>query len=178
MPVSEQEPLMNESVHAAARRRAHPYPARSKMLDVYATDIAMLLTDGRYDAAERSAIAIPHIAVSLQDAGLQSSLVAYQNWCATWVQPDFGAAVYQDWCVRSGECSTEGAGLPFAALRALRLSRRAREVHSVSTLSPADLNNAEAHAHALLGAVSRWYEQEGRYDPVVQTNLARLGVLR
>jgi hypothetical protein len=31
---------------------------------------------------------------------------------------------------------------------------------------------------ALLGAAFRWYEQEGRYQPVVQTNLARLGVLR
>ena len=29
----------------------------------------------------------------------------------------------------------------------------------------------------LLGAEFRWYEQEGRYEPIVQTNLARLGVL-
>ena len=156
------------------------YPARSKMLDVYATDIALLLSEQRVESAERQALSIPHIAVALCDAGLQSSREAYRDWCTKWVQPGFGAATYDEWCTRSGECSGSESGVPFAALRALRLSRKTREVHAPTT--PSDLiseaNKTRSLICALLGAQSRWYEQEGRYQATAQTNLARLGVLR
>jgi hypothetical protein len=156
------------------------YPTRSKMLDVYAADIALLLTERRVDDAERHALSIPHIAIALADAGLQSSLEAYRDWCIRWVQPDFGAATYDEWCTRSGECYRSENDLPFAALRVLRLSRRAREVHApiASSEPTSDTNEARTVVYALLGAHARWYEQQGRYLPAVQTNLARLGVLR
>ena len=154
------------------------YPARSKMLDVYATDIALLLTEHRVENAERHALSIPHIAIALCDAGLQSSREAYRDWCVRWVQPDFGAAIYDEWCIRSGEFDRSEDGVPFAALRALRLSRRAREVRAVPSLELVAENKARGLVCALLGAQFRWYEQEGRYQQTVQTNLARLGVLR
>jgi hypothetical protein len=163
----------------ASERRPGHYPARSKMLDMYTVDISRMLTEGRHDDAQQAALAIPHIAVALADAALQSSCTMYQDWCGHWVQPDFGAPVYSEWCGRSKECR-EGSDVPFAALRALRLQRRAREVSIplVRAEMPVEARAPQAVALALLGAVCRWYEQEGRYDSLVQTNLARLGVLR
>jgi hypothetical protein len=71
--------------------------------------------------------------------------------------------------------------VPFLALRALRLQRRARELPAPDLISDeawVTIRASQAVTLALLGAVCRWYEQEGRYNAVVQTNLARLGVLR
>jgi hypothetical protein len=153
--------------------------SRSKMVDMYAGDIAALLADGNHESAERAALAIPHIAVALTDAGLESSNAAYQDWCRKWVQPEFNAAAYEQWCLRSGGCEHGDSGVPFAALRALRLRRRAREVPMpfVRTDSSAGRDTPQAITCALLGAAFRWYEQEGRHHRVVQTNLGRLGVL-
>jgi hypothetical protein len=150
------------------------------MLDMYAGDVARVLADGQHERAELAALPIPHIAIALADASLQSSCAAYKDWCVRWLQPDFGAAAYEDWCARSGECSLDGSSVPFAALRALRLRRWARETSApfVGVDAPAQTRQPQVVACALLGAAFRWYEQEGRYDPLVQTNLARLGVLR
>jgi hypothetical protein len=155
------------------------YPARSKMLDMYTGDIARMLAEGQHDKAEQAALSIPHIAVALSDAGLQSSCSLYQDWCTRWVQPDFGAQAYGEWSLRNTECGN-GAGVPFAALRTLRLQRRARELPtpSLDQMAPIETRAAQAITCALLGAVCRWYEQDARYDSLVQTNLARLGVLR
>ncbi len=168
---------MTDAAPNAPVRAQTPYPARSKMLDMYAADIACMLADKQYDNAERHALAIPHMAVALGDASLQSSCASYQDWCVRWVRPSFEAAVYESWFARSGECEH---GVPFVALRALRLQRRARETLTRSTQSEATLGsgNSQTITRALLGAVCRWYEQEGRYQQSVQTNLARLGVLR
>jgi hypothetical protein len=151
----------------------------SKMLDVYATEIALLLSERRHQLAESQALAIPHIAVALSNAALQSSCAAYEAWCSQWVQPDFGPDRYKEWCVRAGEC-LRGDDVPFSALRALRLRRGARDVASPSAWSDSlsDLNSMQAVAYSLIGAQFRWYEREGRHVPLVQTNLARLGVLR
>jgi hypothetical protein len=149
------------------------------MLDVYATEIALLLTDQRYPQAERQALAIPHIAIALSDAALQSSCSAYQAWCSRWVQPDFGTATYKEWCIRTGECTGDRPDVPFSGLRALRLRRRARELISPTISSEAfDSTTVHSVARALLGAQFRWFQHEGRYREVVQKNLARLGVLR
>jgi hypothetical protein len=171
---------MNDIAPGLAGSGGTLYPARSKMLDVYASDIALLLADGHIESAERHALAIPHIAIALSDAGLQSSRASYVAWCARWVQPDFGGAVYEEWCQRSGECDQDESGVPFSGLRALRLRRRTREVHTrfAAPETSADIAHASALTRGLLGAEFRWYEQEGRYEPIVQTNLARLGVLR
>jgi hypothetical protein len=171
---------MNDAAPHAATPAQRPYPARSKMLDVYAGDIAGMLVEGQQESAVRAAIAIPHIAVALADSSLHSSCSAYLEWCRKWVQPDFDTAVYQDWFNRSDPCERGGNGVPFASLRSLRLRRWAREVPTpfVRSESAPKTGTAQAVTCALLGAAFRWYEQEGRYQAVVQTNLARLGVLR
>ena len=75
--------------------RPSPPRPRSKMLDMYAREIARLLAEGHDERAELTALAIPHIAMALANADLQSSRVAYAEWCSRWVKPDFGVAVYQ-----------------------------------------------------------------------------------
>jgi hypothetical protein len=170
---------MTDLATFSPERAPSHYPARSKMLDMYTGDIARMLAEGQLESAERAALAIPHIAVALTDAGLQSSSLLYQDWCVRWVQPDFGLVAYSEWCSRNNGC--EGSsGLPFAALRALRLQRRARELHtpSLRPAAPGEARAGQAVTCALLEAVSRWYEQDARNHPLVQTNLARLGVLR
>jgi hypothetical protein len=170
---------MTDLATFASERGPATYPPRSKMLDMYTGDIARMLAEGRHDGAEQAALAIPHVAVALADAGLQSSGSMYQSWCERWVQPDFGAPAYGEWSTRSNECE-QGSGVPFAALRSLRLQRRARELATpiLGRGTPVESRATQAITLALLGAVCRWFEQEGRYDPLVQTNLARLGVLR
>jgi hypothetical protein len=170
---------MAEIAPALAGTAASSYPARSKMLDVYASDIALLVTEGHCELAERQALAIPHIAVALADARLLSSQSLYSEWCVRWVQPDFGADKYRQWSERIGECAEGAAGVPFTALRRFRLQRQAREVYALMPSRLAeDGNSAHAVTYALLGAQFRWYEQQGRHMPAVQTNLGRLGVLR
>lgn len=172
---------MSDTAPTAAERSRTLYPARSKMIDMYAGEIAGLLAEGRLEDAERAALDIPHIAIALAEADLHSSADAYRDWCVRWVQPDFGADTYSQWYARSDEGSrAEGPGIPFGALRALRLRRRAREVPMpvLRTEQPLSTGAPQAVTCALLGAVFRWYEQEGRYQQLVQTNLARLGVLR
>jgi hypothetical protein len=147
------------------------------MLDMYAADIAGMFAGKQYENAERHALAIPHIAVALSDAGLQSSCASYAEWCTRWVLPSFEQSVYEGWCARSGE---HEPGVPFVALRNLRLQRRTRETlieFRLSESAPSS-SNSQAITRALLGAACRWYEELGRYQPTVQTNLARLGVLR
>lgn len=170
---------MAEISPALAGTRASSYPARSKMLDVYASDIALLLTEGHCELAERQALAIPHIAIALADARLLSSQSLYCEWCVRWVQPDFGADKYREWSERVGECAQGVAAVPFTALRKFRLQRQTREVHALMPPRPSEeRNSAHAVTYALLGAQFRWYEQQGRQLPAVQTNLSRLGVLR
>lgn len=149
------------------------------MLDMYVGDVGRMLACRQYESAEAAALTLPHIAAALTDAGLLSSCDAYYDWCARWIQPDFGAAAYEEWCRRSGFAGTVFS-VPFEALRALRLRRWAREVSSPFPQpgTTAALPEPQIVTCALLGAAFRWYEQEGRYDPVVQTNMARLGVLR
>jgi hypothetical protein len=164
---------LNAAEHGAIR-----CPPRSKMIDMYTADVARMVADGRERAAERAALAIPHIAVALAHAQLQSSRRAYQDWCTSWVSSQFVADLYEDWSIRSAQCEG-GEEVPVASLRQLRLLRRAREV-SLPLLAPetTGVPTPQAVAYALLRAARRWYEQEGRYQPTVQTNLARLGVLR
>jgi hypothetical protein len=150
------------------------------MLDVYATDIVLLLAERHVDSAERHALWIPHIAIALADAGLHSSRTGYREWCTRWVKPDLGMDVYDEWYGRSSERDRGDIGVPFAALRALRLTRRAREVTAPVAPTEAGAENSKARGliYALIDAECRWYEQQGRHEATVQTNLARLGVLR
>ena len=105
---------MTDTAQRAPIRAQSQYPARSKMLDMYAADIAGMFAERHYDEAERHALAIPHIAVALTDAGLQSSRASYADWCAKWVHPRFEPAAYEDGArevaSRNRECRSSRSG--------------------------------------------------------------------
>jgi hypothetical protein len=153
------------------------------MLDTYLGDIGRKLASGVVEDAKTLAISLPHIGAALADNDLQSSCAAYQEWCTRWIESGRRPEEYRQWCIESRECISESTpGTPFAALQALRLRRGVREMPSPnipapSSLPPNDQPAAEV-CDALLRAMRAWYSKVGRYDPVVQQNLARLGVLR
>ena len=160
------------------------YPARSKMLDTYLSDIALMLRDANWNAAEAAALALPHLAVSLTDPQFMSSREHYKAWCSRWVRPTLGDTVYETWCTQASACQAESSrAVPFAALRALRLRRLERGA-SRQALSPFSIEHDDPRATevtaaclSLLAATLRWYTQSARDDGVVQHNLGRLGVL-
>ncbi len=162
---------------------AQPYPTRSKMVDTYLADIAWKLASVQIEEARKLAVGLPHIGVALSDADLHSSQDAYQNWCAKWITPVRSAESVSQWLKDAAEVAGESADrTPFAALRALRLRRTLREVPPPQ-LPPTDAlpiqdRPAAEDCEALLHAARKWYGQVGRHDPIVQNNLARLGVLR
>jgi len=161
------------------------YPARSKMLDTYLSDIALMLRDANWDAAAAAALALPHLGVSLADPDLMSSREDYKTWCSRWVRPTLGDTVYETWCTQASDCQAESSrAVPFAALRALRLRRLDRGA-SRQALSPFSIDHEYPRASevttaclSLVAATLRWYTQSARDDGVVQHNLGRLGVLR
>jgi hypothetical protein len=161
---------------------SHPYPTRSKMVDTYLADIAWKLATAQVREARILAVRLPHIGVALSSAELHSAPEAYQRWCAEWVEPARSAEDYAQWLRDADDGATTAEQTPFAALQALRLRRSIREiaapqVPSVDALPPADRPAAE-DCEALLHAARKWYSQAGRHDSIVQSNLARLGVLR
>lgn len=160
-----------------------PYPTRSKMVDTYLADIAWKLATAQVNDAKKLAVRLPHIGAALSNADLHSSQAAYQDWCAKWVSPAKPDASYAQWFRESGESAGEATNqTPFAALQALRLRRTIREVPAPQ-LPPTDVlpleeRPAAEDCEALLHAARKWYSHVGRHDPIVQNNLARLGVLR
>lgn len=167
----------------APAESAHRYPPRSKMLDTYLSDVGRRLAAEQVTQAKELAVNLPHIAVALSDANLQSSCEAYREWCARWVTPARKTSEYDDWCTEASPTAADFVqGVPFKAIQALRLRRGVREVTSppvppLSQLNPEEFPQAEV-CDALLHATRTWYAKQGRHDPTVQQNLARLGVLR
>ena len=169
-------------MEAAKRDEATKFSMRSKMLDAYLADVESSLADTRLDSAQNLALALPHIAVALNDDQLLSSCEAYRAWCLRWVV-EMKDALAQEWCSLAADCGADlSQGVPFAALQALRLRRRMRELRSLSGFVNGQLDASQQAAadrcQALLLAVRSWYATEGRHSGVVQKNLARLGVLR
>jgi hypothetical protein len=166
----------------APLQSAHRFPPRSKMLDTYLGDIGRKLATGAVEDAKSLALSLPHIGVALADENLQSSCDAYQEWCSRWIGSEKQTDEYRKWCTDSRECVDPLAGVPFAALQSLRLRRGVREMASPNIPAPASLPLNEQPAaevcDALLRAIRSWYSKVGRHDPLVQQNLARLGVLR
>ena len=162
---------------------AHRYPPRSKMLDTYLSDVGRKLVAGQIPAAKQLAVNLPHIAIALSDANLQSSREAYLAWCTRWVTPPRPAAEYESWGKDASPAASDLVqGVPFNAIQALRLRRGVREVASpqippLSQMSAEELPEAEI-CDVLLHAARAWYSTHGRHDSIVQQNLARLGVLR
>jgi hypothetical protein len=73
--------------------------------------------------------------------------------------------------------------VPTRALRRLQLRRHVRTPPRGFAPAPDEnLDPQEAESietgRALVGAARRWYARSGCHDPTVQTNLARLAVLR
>ena len=156
--------------------------SRSSMLEGYLASITELLQEGRLEEAERAALALPHIAVALTDAQLQSSREAYRAWCAEWVPLDRANGEYDEWSAKAalGE-EPAAAGVPFNALRSLRLHRHTRPNSRGVAMSHDVIEQDESPVTTtcltLMAATLRWYLRSAASIPQVQTNLARLGVL-
>jgi hypothetical protein len=160
------------------------------MLASYLTDIEQLLDDQRWDAALRDAADLPRIAVALSDPLMRAPRDEVAAWGSRWIEscdpacpaqlaPDRPAGPVS---LRATPDSADGS-VPTAALRRLQLRRHARTRARGFVLGPdesLDPQGAEAvqTGRTLVEATRRWYARSGVHDPTVQTNLARLAVLR
>ncbi|MBS0580854.1 MAG: hypothetical protein JSR36_16475 [Proteobacteria bacterium] len=166
-------------------------PSSSRMLASYLTDIEQLLDEQRFEEALRDAGELPGIAVALSDPLLQSSGEEVGQWCERWVGADGAPAS----AVPTGAERVGGApplpvslgsvapSVPRLALRHLQLRRHTRTrprgfmLRADESLEPRDTQSLQT-VRALVSATRRWYARSGVHDPTVQSNLARLAVLR
>jgi len=165
------------------------------MLDAYLGDIEYLMRERLWSEAVPLALALPHICVAIGDASLRSSPEDYLHWCQNWVRPsrtDTTATVpTADALFRLAQSRLEvlddesGTLVPAAALRRLRLRRLTRATPLRRRSAISDLVRLDAAqepereaAIALVDAVRRWYADRGALDGTVQSNLARLAILR
>jgi len=165
------------------------------MLDAYLGDIEYLMRERLWAEAVPLALALPHICVAIGDPTLRSSPEDYLHWCQSWVRPsrtDTTATVpTADAQFRLAQSRSEvlddesGTVVPAAALRRLRLRRLTRATPLRRRSAISDLVRLDAAqepereaAIALVDAVRRWYADRGALDGTVQTNLARLAILR
>ena len=161
------------------------------MFASYVTDIERLLDNHRWDEALREALDLPRLAVALSDPRLRCSADEVIGWCQEWIRPP-GAehdaqGLHCERLVRHiAERSAEFLGaeaVPMRALRRLQLRRHVR-MPPRGFVSERDTDLAQREAKtvqtcgALLEAAARWYARSAVHDPVVQSNLARLAVLR
>jgi hypothetical protein len=149
-------------------------PSCSRMLTSYLAHIEQLLEEGRWEAARREAVDLPQIAVALADPQLRSSPERVQQWCHEWLLPEGG---YERLVL---PCES----VPTLALRRLQLHRLAPRTppREVGVLWPHSLPAEDAQAAqlstTLVSAARRWYARSACRDATVQSNLARLAVLR
>jgi hypothetical protein len=195
MAVESQRPAPERGAGSAGRDAANSRHGRSRMLDAYLDDIDYLMRERLWAEAVPLALVLPHICVAIADPALRSSPEHYLEWCQNWVRPsrtDTNVNVpTADVLFRLAQSRSEvlddesGTAVPAAALRRLRLRRltRATPMRRKSALS--DLLRLDAAqepereaALALVDAVRRWYADRGATDGTVQTNLARLAILR
>jgi hypothetical protein len=155
------------------------------MFEGYCADIEVLLRDGQLRDGLRLSLALPGLAVALEDAQLKSSRERYIAWCGQWLQcpalargkPNAIERLHSMY-LRPGRASHGDATT--AALRRLRMRRRARTDrslgrsrvwHPVNRLQRFRVELTEG----LLDAARRWYSAHAK-DPRVQRNLARLAI--
>ncbi len=166
-------------------------PSSSRMLASYLTDIEQLLDEQRWDAALNEACDLPRIAVALSDPQLRCSGEEVGQWCEQWIRPradqaDDPQAQAERAGLRIPERASGASGPEFVPTRALRRLQLRRHVRTPPRgYPPASEENLDPHeaesietGRALVGAARRWYARSGCHDPTVQTNLARLAVLR
>ncbi len=190
MTIESQRESEAEGMLPVAVARSGARHGSSRMLESYLGDIEYLMREQLWREAAPLALALPHICAALANTDLVCSRDAYLDWCEAWVRPP------QD----DTSMSTPGpgelyrmaeehgvepelahrAGVPAKALRQLRLRRLSRAApprRRVSFTDASDEPVCEA-CLTLLGAVRRWYGEWAARASTVQTNLARLAVLR
>jgi hypothetical protein len=160
-------------------------PSSSRMLTGYLTDIEQLLEEQRWDAALRDACELPRIAVALSDPQLRCSCEAVGVWCQQWLEAQPASPPLKTEADPASHDRAQGTPtqVPTSALRRLQLRRHVRTPprgylpRADAGLAPTEAASDET-GRALVGAARRWYAHSGCHDPTVQTNLARLAVLR
>ncbi len=186
-PQERAAPVKAPIILSSARVR----PCSSKMLTTYLADIEQMLDEQSWDAAVRESIELPSIAVALADPQLRSSSEGIHKWFAEWVRPTDPKAESTDVdheriskTVLNRVISTDGkSGVPTQALRRFRLRRLARTPPSRFApervrASDSEGKDATDMCKVVVEAMSRWYAHAGCSDPVVQSNLGRLAILR
>src|SRR5690242_17420206 len=161
----------------------------SVMLESYCADIERLLRDGAVRPAVRLAVALPDICAALESAHMQSSQEQYTKWCADWLtwkvvsggKPVDGARLYRLYNGRARLNPLPGTpdDLTTAALRRLRMSRRARREKAAARQRVwQPVNRIQAFqvdlVEALVDSSRRWYRERGADNSAVQLNLGRL----
>lgn len=168
-------------------------PSSSRMVAGYITDVEQLIAAQRWDAALYEAYDLPRIAVALTDPTLHSSGEQQKDWCEQWIRPaDADEASdsldYERLCRTvcehiETEDAAEPQAVPARALRRLRLRRHVRVApqdfapESGPAADPEKSETAQI-CTALVDAARRWYARSACHDTTVQSNLARLAVLR
>ena len=168
----------------------HAAPSSSRMLASYLTDIEQLLDEQHEDVALREAFDLPRIAVALTDPQLRCSGEQVKTWCEQWIGPPGSEPVPKLDYERVGRNLSERvtadgktSSVPTRALQRLRLRRHVRtpprgfSAGRTEHLSSEDPEAVEM-CTALVDAARRWYARSACHDTTVQTNLARLAVLR
>jgi hypothetical protein len=195
MAVESQRPAPERGAGNTTRDRSTSRRGHSRMLDAYLGDIEYLMRERLWSEAVPLALALPHICVAIGNTALRSSPDEYLKWCQNWVRPartDTTSTVpTADALFRLAQSRSEapddesGTVYPQAALRQLRLRRLTRATPFRRKIAISDLARIDAAqvpereaAIALVDAVRRWYADRGALDGTVQTNLARLAILR
>jgi len=195
MAVESQRPAPERGAGSAAHNPSNSRHGRSRMLDAYLWDIDYLMRERLWAEAVPLALALPHICAAIADPALRSSPEHYLEWCQNWVRPsrtDTNVTVpTADALFRLAQSRAEvlddesGTAVPAAALRRLRLRRLTRATPMRRRAALSDLLRLDAAlepereaAIALVDAVRRWYADRGATDGTVQSNLARLAILR
>ncbi len=187
-PQERAAPVKAPIVVSSARVR----PCSSKMLTTYLADIEQMLDEQSWDAAVRESIELPSIAVALADPHLRSSSEDIHKWFADWVRPADNEGESSDVdherlskTLLDRVTSTDGkTGVPTQALRRFRLRRLARTPPSrfaperLRGIPDSEGKDATDMCKVVVEAVSRWYAHAGCSDPIVQSNLGRLAILR
>jgi len=168
-------------------------PYSSRMVASYLTDVEQLIEAQRWDAALCEACDLPRIAVALTDPTLHSSGEQEKVWCEQWIRPTdthAGQEALDYERLRSTVCkhiengdAAEPQTVPARALRRLRLRRHVRLAPRGFTPESGPAPDPEKSETALIctalvDAARRWYARSAVHDSVVQSNLARLAVLR
>lgn len=163
------------------------------MVASYLTDVERLLEEQRWDAALRDAFDLPRIAVALTNPTLHSSGEQQRTWCEQWIGPagvdanphglDYDHVRRTVFERIEHEDPAPPRSVPARALRRLQLRRHVRTdprgyfPGSGRSLDPKASETAQI-CTALVEAARRWYARSACHDTTVQTNLARLAVLR